>query len=193
MTVGKNLLIVFFIALASGALAQIDPDPNGLGIYFDQGATVVSADLEVDEFITGYLIATNCTETGFMMWWQCGVCVDNGVLFGSVTNGHNYLGFMPFSECKGFICSGGPPITGITILAEIDFFATNPDPINITINGIEYDGDARLDGMFYTTTPDYSDSWTYFNPSSGSEELPVATINGPVVNAGPIMRRVPVQ
>ena len=69
MAIRNTLQIVFFIVLASCAFAQIDPDPDGIGIYFDLEATQVSATVEVGEAVTGYLIATNPSQEGGLAAW----------------------------------------------------------------------------------------------------------------------------
>jgi len=173
------VMTLLVIGLATNpASAQIDPGPNGLGVYFDQDATVVMAEIGAEEYVTGYLIVTNPTEAGSMMWWQCAVCMDNGYPLVMTVHGFNVLsGGMPFSPCAGFAVSDGPPIGGITILAEMDFLLQEAGIANITVVSLE-ESEELLGGMFYSTSPGYQDPVFPFHPSSGSESLPVARING---------------
>ncbi len=65
------------IAIASVAFAQIDPDPDGIGLYFDMEATeVCMATAAPFESITAYLLATNITEESGISGWEMEVLVD---------------------------------------------------------------------------------------------------------------------
>ena len=44
--------------------AQIDPDPDGIGIYFDEAATQVATEAPISELVEAYLIATRSSQSG---------------------------------------------------------------------------------------------------------------------------------
>lgn len=62
----------FYLAMAicvAPVLAQIDPDPNGIGIYFDEGATVFCTEADLGSEIAAYLCLTRITsQTGISKW-----------------------------------------------------------------------------------------------------------------------------
>ena len=113
MSIGKGILVVFFIMLASGTFAQVDPDPNGIGIYFDQGATDVSVIVpQVGEFeyVSAYLILTNPTLEGPLNYWEAVVSTYTtnstspmASMGGSPTVGHNMVENMPGSSKWSFL------------------------------------------------------------------------------------------
>ncbi len=177
MNIGKGILAAFFIMLASAAMAQIDPDPDGIGIYFDQGATVNSVVVaDGTESVTAYLILTNPTIDGDMNNWTGFVSTylndanQGTTIFGRPNNGHNLIvSNMPGSFHWSFQVSvySDPPLpaTPITILAELEILMYNfEDPIYLYVHeGAGYSAGAGGAAM---------------NPASGSWDLPLAVING---------------
>ena len=178
MKVSWKISCVSLVILASGASAQIDNDPDGLGLYFDQGATVVSSTVaEGTESVTAYLILTNPSVGGNLNHWSAGVRTllggqGNAQVTGSPTRGYNLALNMPGSEHWVFEVSVGDeipfPTTRITVLAVIAIWPYVYDvPINLYVTfGSEFGG--------YGTDIGGAD----FQPSSGSWDLPVAIING---------------
>jgi len=180
MSIGKGILVVFFIMLASGTFAQVDPDPNGIGIYFDPGATEVSILVpETAEivYLSAYLILTNPAFEGELNHWAAYVSTytDNSTtvqasIWGSPIEGHNVKMNMPGSSHWGFevLLGDSPPYLAseITVLAELEILVhTFTEPINLYV----------WEGAFYSV----EDSGAVnANPSSGDWDLPVATING---------------
>ncbi len=70
----KSALVVLMLVMATGitALADpVDPDPNGIGIFFDEGAINESwcATAATGSQLTAYLCLTRATDTsGFTNW-----------------------------------------------------------------------------------------------------------------------------
>ncbi len=70
----KSALVVLMLVMATGitALADpVDPDPNGIGIFFDEGAISESwcATAATGSQLTAYLCLTRATDTsGFTNW-----------------------------------------------------------------------------------------------------------------------------
>jgi len=68
----KKLLAVFAVALiASGAMAQVDPDPNGIGFYFDVDANVFEGTAAMYTTATAYLVLTNVDDPSGVSGWEC--------------------------------------------------------------------------------------------------------------------------
>ena len=160
------------------ALAQIDPDPDGLGIYFDEAATQVVTTAGAMEELEAYLIATNCSQTGGIVMWEAYVTVSGpGVVDGTPTVGVNTYTNMPGSTNHNFIVlidlDNPLPIQDVLILANLFIGVYSAD------DSVEL----YLSGAPQTEYPYYSTEFWYgpyhnFYPSSGSLYMPVAVING---------------
>jgi len=173
-----SCLSLMMLASVAYTYAQIDPDPDGLGLYFDQGATVVSSTVaEGTESVTAYLILTNPSVGGSLVHWSASVSAvcggsGNAMVTGLPTEGFNLALNMPGSDHWVFEVSVAPetpfPATTITVLAVITIWPNRYDiPINLCVApGSEFGGYGADSGG------------AEFQPSSGSWEMPAATING---------------
>lgn len=66
----KTILMILVVATAAGA-NPVDPDPDGIGIYFDEGAVAGSfcATADPGTQVTAYLCLTRASDTsGFATW-----------------------------------------------------------------------------------------------------------------------------
>lgn len=73
----KKLLALLAIALiASSAMAQVDPDPDGMGVYFDMGGTVFETTTAAPfASVTAYLLITNPSDSSGVSGWEALVSV----------------------------------------------------------------------------------------------------------------------
>jgi len=192
MPIKKSFVVFFCVLMTSGVLAQVDPDPNGLGIYFDENATLVSMTVEEGtETVTAYLILTNPSVEGNLIHWAAGISSyldtpGNAAITGFNVHGHNLAINMPGSANWIFEVSVNDdppfPTTENTILAEIMIWPMVYDvPINLYVTlGYESGGYGTDNGG------------AEFHPSSGDWNLPVAVINGqaPVATESYTLSRV---
>ncbi len=79
----KNSHVLFQVALfmllvANASIAQVDPDPDGIGVYFDVEATLVSTTAVTGEYVQAYLIGTNLSQSGDIDYWEAMVIPDQG-------------------------------------------------------------------------------------------------------------------
>lgn len=180
MTITKAVYVLFFISIASMASAQIDPDADGIGIYFDQGATVNSTVIaEGTHVVNAYLILTNPSLEGNLDYWYCEVSTylddqnNYASIAGHPVNGSNVFDInMPGSSTWGFrvFPHSDPPLeaTLTTVLAELEILIYDFDsPVFLYVRGAG-------DEVVYSAGPESAS----MNPSSGSWDLPVAVING---------------
>jgi len=73
----KAILTLMMLAIATVAFAQIDPDENGIGLYFDEfGYEVCMTTAAPFTPITAYLLATNITEESGISGFECEVTTD---------------------------------------------------------------------------------------------------------------------
>lgn len=76
----KYLLIILICGLALSATAQLNPEPDLLGVYFDQGATVRQIRTAVPfAEVTAYLVLTHPTDPGGIAGWECAVDVSGSL------------------------------------------------------------------------------------------------------------------
>jgi len=88
------LLLAGFLLNGTIAMAQIDPEPDGIGIYLDRGAMVPGITHEPFEPFQVYLLITHpsCSE-GVIGWSATIEYPDNAVVWGWNVAGRNWLNF----------------------------------------------------------------------------------------------------
>ncbi len=80
----KMLVLMAVLAISSMAVAQIDPDPDGLSVYLDEEATQYCL-LEAPVYVAVpvYIVLTNSTEVGqAVLSWELRVELDSNAAFG---------------------------------------------------------------------------------------------------------------
>jgi hypothetical protein len=83
MTLRRLLWLVSLLAIALPASAQIDPDPDGIGIYADLGATLTSVTAAPEQPFEVYLMITRPSRLEDIIAWECSLVVpDNAVIWG---------------------------------------------------------------------------------------------------------------
>lgn len=172
--IGSLLLVIF---LADYSMGQIDPDPNGIGVYFDEGATVVSISADPASSVNAYLILTNPTEIGGIAYWEAyvdhqlpGTFSNYSSVYGEPRFGINYWDPMSGASFIVFnvVIDTPQPLERVTILADLI----------IWLNGEVNPVGLYVCDTFYSKVG-YGGPYVLCNPSSGNSELPVASINGP--------------
>jgi len=73
---GKMVLCLVLFCTASQALAQIDPDPNGIGIYFDEEAFIYCMTAPFGVNRTAYLCLTRASDHSGISAWEAMVEVS---------------------------------------------------------------------------------------------------------------------
>ena len=69
--------------LAGGVWAQVDPDPDGIGLYADPGASLSSVQASTGSQVQIYLVLTRPSGSVGISSWECGVEVpDNAIVMG---------------------------------------------------------------------------------------------------------------
>jgi hypothetical protein len=170
-------LLTLTMAAGATAPAQLDPGPDGLGVYFDLDATQVAAEAGEAQTVPAYLVATGLTLSGDVTYWSARLCPWGAAeIQGTCRNSHNYSMNMPGDACwsgTAFAFEPSFPAQDITVLADLQITVWwDEDPVLIFIQaGPEYQ----------TSTADHLFP---LNPSSGAWDLPVAVINGPAPVAG---------
>ena len=166
-----TLLIACLLAASTPATAQLDTDPGGIGIYFDPGATVVTAGGAGGDVIDAYLIGTRLASSGDIASWQATIAWSQGAdVYGSPNGSYNYWTNMPGGTQWTFLAlyeAAGLPAGSITLLATLQVHVLDGTvPIDLYVG----------DGGYYRLLPDSDE--IPLHPSSGGTDLPVAVING---------------
>lgn len=164
------------LASFSTALAQLDSDPDGIGIYFDEGATQISRTAVIGDDVTAYLIVTNPSLTGGLaMWGALVVASPYALVRGSTLLGVNIAANMPGNPSYSFtvFCSTPlPQLENFLVLATLTITPIDDAAIELFVN----EGSPELP-MY--RLGDASNAVTrIWYPISGSVNLPVARING---------------
>jgi len=169
------------VAIVANVAAQIDPDPDGIGVYFDLEATQVVAMAEEGEFVTAYLFATNISQPGGVVFWEASIepnitvppddpAAWAGYIYGAPVDSYNYAMNVPGDPSWHCIAMPQPPlpVAPLTLLAYLSIHILDGSyPIALYVT---YD---PLYSVVGTDGP-YHDLFH----SSGAEDLPVAVING---------------
>lgn len=170
-------LLAWLLPLGAPASAQLDPGPDGLGVYFDLEATQVAAEAQAAQTVPAYLVATGLSLSGDVTYWSARLCPQGAAeIHGTCRNSYNYSMNMPGDSCwsaTAFAFEPTLPAQGITVLADLQITAWwDEEPVLIFIQT----------GPEYQTT--MADQLFPLNPSSGDWDLPVAVINGPAPVSG---------
>jgi hypothetical protein len=172
LTISTLVLFTSF----STVFAQPDPDPDGIGIYFDEGATQISRTAEIGEDVTAYLIVTNPSLTGgIAMWGALVVASPYALVHGSTTLGDNIAMNMPGNPSYSFFvyCDTPlPQLVNFLVLATLTITPIDDAAIDLFIN------EGSPDLPMYRLEDPYQGDNHFWYPISGSVDLPVARING---------------
>jgi hypothetical protein len=189
---------LFAIALSTRAAAQVDLDPNGIGIYADLAATCNNLTTPAFTEFEVHLIATTITETDIVTW---GLGIDWTP--GIVMTGHDFpydLANAPIFSVNANSVVMGVYSQGYTILT----YGPNAHLLTLRFISLEagtdylYLGPFHIGPVYEATIQYHSDrTWnsepsTALHPSSGSYTAPVFAVNGdaPVVNEDMTMGQV---
>ena len=172
------LTFIAMVVLSGPVAAQLDPDDDGIGVYFDPCACVICLPMEPGTY-TGYVIITHPTSPLGVGGWEAKITWDGPEI---TTNWalHGYS-YNYGTEPEWIVGIASPIINPFMfpaiIVATFDITLTDDAvPVNFWIDGIhqpslEYNQPAYLDGS------DYNIIKPLQQPTGGAE-FPVATLNG---------------
>ncbi|MCB1183824.1 hypothetical protein KDM41_10350 [bacterium] len=175
----KTVLAILALSLvATSGLAQLDPDDDGIGVYFDPCACVNCITMDVGPQ-RAFLVITHPTSPQGVAGWECkmwmtGPAVMTGIdLQGQEIN----IGTAP----EYIVGTVDPQINPYTypaiVVAVIDFYILDlSGPVQWWIDGIRFHSlpervPAYLDGSDIEIIKE-------LKQSTGGRDFPVATVNG---------------
>lgn len=173
------------VLLAAPTHAQIDPDPDGVGIYADTGATQVSAMAALGTPVELYVIATNLSEDDIVVW-NLRIAYDAGLWAGGITIPYVHHGRFLHYNPNGISVAVwndydapsplgyGPHMHLLTFTA----ICTDYGPQSFYLRNYHHGVIEPYPEYYSMATIQPGTSMVELHPSSGSFELPVFTFNG---------------
>lgn len=177
-----SIAVLCLCLLTAPAFAQLDPGPDGIGVYLDMGGMVNSVTQD-EGLLEVQLLLMGCTaETGIQAW-EAGIACDGSLVL--LSHELPYEGFdvmtLPDIMVGVTIGAANDPIAQAPImhLAILHFMVTGPEPGNIYVTPVStFDGS----GSMFNYLPAYAMAETNelraMYPSSGSVDLSVFRVNG---------------
>nr|MEE4269059.1 hypothetical protein [Candidatus Krumholzibacteria bacterium] len=172
-----SMVFCFCLALiAMSASAQVDPGPNGLGLYADMDGMVNRLDTEPG-MVELYLLATNVTEPNVSGWEFALNYSPSSLYFAGYTIPYSNVNVGTFPS---FTVGLAEPIPQAPVmhLMTLNVGVSNMEPaaIYLMAPALPVGGSLGNDLPAFITAPDFY--ITAFQPSSGSVNAPVFRING---------------
>ena len=177
----RKLLLALFIlpAIAGMAYAQLDPDDDGIGVYFDPCACNNCISMDVGSHRAFLVITHPTSPAGVHGWeaklWATGPMFITGVgLQGANIN----VGVLPNEYIVGVVDPLINPFTyPAVVIATIDFYLSATAPA----------AQFWIDGVMFHSLPEKQPAYLdgsdtnvikKLQQSTGGRDFPVATING---------------
>lgn len=174
----KLVVLLMAMVIATGAFAQIDPDPNALGLYFDMEATIVEGPAGVP-FTTAYLLLTNPTEAyvnGFELKINTDGAYIMGATFAGDVGGANVGGDL--LQGTFFVGFNAPVSTGqITEMAELTFMAVG-DMNAMFLSSVGVDASLPTELPIIVYSDSSGDQWMHIATTTALPGMPCFIING---------------
>lgn len=172
-------VLIGLLLMVSSGYAQLDPDDDGIGVYFDPCACVNCITFEPGPQ-KAFIVITHPTSPLGVGSWECKMWMEGPAVMGSVTlwgDGVN-LANRPDEYIVGTVVPQINPYTypAVTV-ATIDFLLTDTSsPVTFWIDGIYFHSlpdkvPAYLDGADNNIIKE-------LRQATGGPQFPVATING---------------
>ena len=178
------VLSIWLLFLSSSAMSQIDPYPDSIGIYFDEGATENSQYISAPATVHAYLIATRISSPSGINSWGGGV--SSYVQIFSTIRGDGENAFENVTDfMQQFDVTFSTPLlfSSAIVLADLYIPITDDQAIDLFLEPLFGHGDT----LFYTNGTDI----TSLQPSVPCINIPcyparVASIN----SDGPVMSNI---
>jgi hypothetical protein len=169
------------LLIGTHAMAQIDTGENGIGFYFDQGATINCDNPGAVGPVDLFLCLTNLTAPDGVAGWECRVEITQGVyVLDTALSGLNPVNF---GAAPDYIVGLGEPLPWAPslVVAVFTIGVFMPDPIELFIKPVV---NPSIPGVPAFADGGNPDLLIALVQSTGGPDIPVAVINGdcPVAN-----------
>ena len=132
----KLILPLVILLLSTTAFAQIDPDVDMMGIYFDTGANMVCANLPLYVYSSAYVCITNASAPSGVSGFEFHVDISPPPIIPPVyTLPAGALNVMSPPNFVVGVVSPLPWMPSIPVV-EISIMPIDPSPIYFTLSGV---------------------------------------------------------
>lgn len=135
----KLLVLGLTLLMASTAMAQVDPDPNGIGLFFDMGTYTTRCGSAASGMLPLFLVASNIETPGGLGGWEAQVRLNGaGLMFlSAVLAGQGPINLYTAPE---FQVGLGVPMDFAPnlLLATINYFVMAATPATFYIEPIAH-------------------------------------------------------
>ncbi|HPF70832.1 MAG TPA: hypothetical protein PLQ13_09195 [Candidatus Krumholzibacteria bacterium] len=176
VTAATLLALVLF---SGTALAQLDPDEDGIGVYFDPCACVNCVPMDAGAHV-GYVVITHPTaQTAGVGGWEAMIWLEGPAIITNTIYEGSSINFLTPPE---YVVGIGTPLYNpfmypAVVVARLEFLILDASqPINWYINGV-YRHSLPERVPCYLDGADY-DIIIPLQQPTGGPDIPVATING---------------
>lgn len=176
------LVLIGILLLASSGFAQLDPDDDGIGVYFDPCACVNCITMDVGAQ-RAFLVITHPTSPLGVGGWEAKMWVEGPAFLTGVDISPNpdddalNLGTPPEYIVGSVVPQINPYTYPAVVVAIIDFLITDTTtPVTFWVDGIRFHSlpekvPAYLDGADNNIIKE-------LKQATGGRDFPVATVNG---------------
>ena len=174
------LTVGAILVCCSGAVAQVDPDPDGIGIYFDEQGYTNCVNLEPGVYGPGfcYLLITQASEPSGVSGWECRLDIE-GPLFVLWMEFFGGAFGTPIGPDIIVGLNYGLPWAQAIALVDITIYLTEPGQVVFTVGPTST---PTIPGYPAYAAGDDPGNVIPLYPSAGYDEfgnaLPCAVING---------------
>jgi hypothetical protein len=172
----SSIVPAILLALVTPALSQVDPEPDGIGIYADLEATQVNVTATQNDIIPVYLLLTRPTTLTGVSTWACTVVVpSNAQILGWFVPGWS----MNVASPPDFVVARGQdphPVADIIHLMTFYIRMSDTEAGHFYLTGSALAGANYDDFPVYLEVGDYNTAH-YLHCYPNGEDLPVFAVN----------------
>jgi hypothetical protein len=175
------ILCALLTLLAIPAMGQIDPGPDGIGIYADMEAMTNAMDTG-EGLVELYVLVTGCTAEGGITAWEMSLFYDGPITHAGYLIPYNHINVGIFPSFSVGNAQEVIPQQPVMHLMTLTFLVLGTGQADIYIRAADAPEGGSLGNdlpVYINETGDgsYSDLRNMY-PSSGSVGLPVFRFNG---------------
>ena len=176
------ILCALLTVLAIPAMGQIDPGPDGIGIYADMEAMTNAMDTGTGLFVELYVLVTGCTAEGGITAWEMSLHYEGPITHAGYLIPYNHINVGIFPSFSVGNAQAVIPQQPVMHLMTLNFLVLGTEPADIYVRAAHAPSGGSMGNdlpVYINDTGDgsYTDLRNMY-PSSGSVDLPVFRFNG---------------
>ena len=172
-----SIIVLCLSLVAVHAWGQLDPGPDGLGLYLDMEGTINNVQQE-SGLLEVHLLLTGCSsEQGFAAW-EAGIAFDGPLEFAGYQLPDHSIAFIRFPDLSAGYDYNYFIQQPILHLLTLYFHVNGPEVGNIYLGPVSSSGGSGSMGNYLPAYVTPGSVMVAMHPSSGSVDLPVFRVNG---------------